>query len=194
MIPRDKNTTLFRVVGIDPGTETLGFSVLDLDLTSGKIAVAHSETVNSQKILGAYRTEERVHGLRTARLMALEDRLFLYLEHHQPHAVCAESPFMSRFPQAFAALTECVSHVRRAVCRYDRYMSLEMVDPPTAKKAVGVTVKRGITKEDVKIAIEKLKLEYAEGMSLDSLDEHSVDSIAVGYHLAKIFRDQIPSP
>ena len=184
--------TPFRVVGIDPGTETLGFSVLDLSLTSGKITVAHSETLITQKMLADYRQEEQTYGGRTARLMALEDRLFLMFEHLQPHAICAESPFLSRFPQAFAALTECVSYVRRAVCRYDRYKPLELVDPPTAKKAVGVSVKRGITKDDVRAAIEKLPIEYAEGIVLDALDEHQVDSIAVAYHQTLIFKNQIP--
>lgn len=193
MMPRPEIETPFRVAGIDPGTENLGFSVLDLYLTSGKIIVAHSETIATQKMLADYRNEENVHGGRTAKLMALEDRLFLMFEHFQPHAVCAESPFLSRFPQAFAALTECVSYVRRAVHRYDRYMPMGLVDPPTAKKAVGVTVKRGITKDDVTVAVEKLKLEYAPGIDLSELDEHQVDSIAIAYHQALVYKNQIPT-
>ena len=182
----------FRVVGLDPGTENLGFSVLDLSLWTGDIKVVHSETITPQKMLSDYKTEERIHGARTARLMALEDSLFSRFELFQPHAICTESPFLGRFPQAFAALTECVSFVRRAVCRYDRYMPLEMVDPPTAKKAVGMTVKRGITKDDVKVAVEKLNIAYAEGIVLDELDEHEIDSIAVAYYQVLIFRGQIP--
>lgn len=183
---------LFRTVGIDPGTENLGISVIDLSLRTGKRIVAHSETLFTPKMLADYRVEEKVHGARTARLMALEDRLFVLFELLRPHAICTESPFLGRFPQAFAALTECVSYVRRAVCRYDRYMPLEMVDPPTAKKSVGMTVKRGITKDDVTNAVEKLPLEYAEGIVLRELDEHEVDSIAVAYHHSTFFRNQIP--
>ncbi len=183
---------LFRVVGIDPGTENLGISVLDLSLRTGQVTVAYSETIITQKHLADYRVEEKVHGARTARLMALEDRLFTLFELLQPHAICTESPFLGRFPQAFAALTECVSYVRRAVCRYDRYMPLEMVDPPTAKKAVGMTVKRGITKDDVTAAVRKLLIQYADGLSLDEMDEHRVDSIAVAYYHTLHFRNQIP--
>lgn len=190
--PRHEVSTPFRVVGIDPGTENLGFSVLDLSLQDGSRTVTHVETLHSQKLLGMYRTEEDVHGTRTARLMALEDRLFLLFEQWQPHAICSEAPFMGRFPQAFAALTECVSYVRRAVCRYDRYIPLELVDPPTAKKAVGVTVKRGITKDDVTVAVAKLKLIFAPGLDLTQFDEHQVDAVAVAYYQSQIFRDQIP--
>lgn len=192
MTPHPENEVPFRVVGIDPGTESLGFSVLDLYLSSGEIEVIHSETILAQKILGDYKVEERVHGSRTARLMALEDRLFIYFEQFEPHAICAESPFLSRFPMTFAALTECVSYVRRAVCRYDRYKPLELVDPPTAKKAVGMTVKRGITKDDVTAAVKKLPIRYKEGINVDELDEHEIDSIAIAYYQALIFRNQIP--
>lgn len=191
MTPQGTDDT-FRVVGIDPGTATLGFSVLDLSLRTGQMTVAFSETQVAQKMLADYRVEEKVHGDRTAKLMALEDRLFVLFELLRPHAICTESPFLGRFPQAFAALTECVSYVRRAVCRYDRYMPLQMVDPPTAKKAVGMTVKRGITKDDVTAAVAKLPLQYAEGIVLSELDEHQVDSIAVAYYQTLIFRDQIP--
>lgn len=192
MTPRSENERPFRVVGIDPGTESLGFSVLDLFLSTGEIVVTHSETILSTKILGDYRNEERIHGRLTARLMALEDRLFILYEQFQPHAVCTETPFLHRFPQAFAALTECVSYVRRALYRFDRHMPLEMVDPPTAKKAVGAKIRRGMTKDDVKIAVAKLKIQYAEGVVLDELDEHEIDAIAVAYYQTLIFRDQIP--
>lgn len=191
MIPHETDD-VFRTVGIDPGTENLGISVVDLSLRTGERTVAYSETLCTPKMLADYRVEEKVHGARTARLMALEDRLFVLFELLQPHAICTESPFLGRFPQAFAALTECVSYVRRAVCRYDRYMPLEMVDPPTAKKAVGMTVKRGITKDDVTNAVEKLTLHYAEGIVLRKLDEHQVDSIAVAYYHSQHFRNQIP--
>ena len=193
MLLREERERPLRVVGIDPGTENLGFSVLDLFLRTGAVEVAHSETLLGNKLMSEFRVEEKVHGARTARLMALENRLFDMFEEFQPHAICTESPFLGRFPQAFAALTECVSFVRRAVCRYDRYMPLEMVDPPTAKKAVGMTVKRGITKDDVTVAVSKLPLQYAHGIVLGELDEHEVDSIAVAYYQAKIFLNQIPN-
>ena len=183
----------FRVVGIDPGTDTIGFSILDLYLSSGRIVVANSETIALSKLLSNWRNEENTHGARTARLMALEERLFIYFEVNQIHAVCAESPFLRKFPQTFAALTECISYIRRAVMAFDRYMPLELVDPPTAKKAVGVHVKKGVTKDDVKTAIRKLGLEFADGVDLEALDEHSVDSIAVAYHQALIYKAQIPT-
>lgn len=191
--PRQEAELPLRVVGIDPGTETLGFCVLDLYLSTGLLQVVNAQTVELQRMLVDWREEERIHGSRTARLMALEERLFIYFEHFQPHAICAESPFMHRFPMTFAALTECVSYVRRAVVRYDRYMPLELVDPPTAKKAVGAKVKKGMTKEAIREAIAVLGLTYAKGVSLKSMDEHSVDALAVAYHQALVYRNQIPS-
>lgn len=181
-----------RIVGIDPGTENLGFSVLDLSLATASVKVSYSETVNAQRFLNDYRIEMSTHGNRTARLMALEDRVFIMLEQFQPNAICVEAPFMRKFPMAFAALTECVSYIRRAVMRFDRHMTLDEVDPPTAKMAVGMTIRRGSTKNDVAEAVSKLPLTFAEGIVLAELDEHQIDSIAVAYYRLKQFRDQIP--
>lgn len=192
MVPRTEPEIPLRVVGIDPGTETLGFSVLDLSLSTGAVHVVHSETIVAQKFLSDYRIEETTHGGRTARLMALEDRVFIMLEQFQPNAICAESPFLRKFPMTFAALTECISYIRRAVMRYDRFKPLEVVDPPSAKMAVGMTIKRGATKDDVAVSVAQLPLTYEEGINLSELDEHQIDSIAVAYYQLLIYRNQIP--
>lgn len=93
---------------------------------------------------------------------------------------------MGRFAAAFRALTECMVFISDAVGRYDPMMLLHVVDPPTAKMAVGLVIKKGMTKDDVKKAVLALKdLENPNGIILEDLDEHSIDSIAVGYYLAK---------
>jgi Holliday junction resolvasome RuvABC endonuclease subunit len=185
----------YRVIGIDPGTENLGYSVLDLNLVTGEVTVSHSETIIARKMMSDYRHEEERQGGRYARLMVIEDRLFITFSQYTPQSVCAESPFLQkRFPLAYSALTECVTTVRRALYRYDPYLCLGTVDPPTAKKAVGVVIKKGMTKDDVSAAIAKLPLAYANGIQLSKLDEHQVDSIAVAYYQLLVFKNQIPIP
>lgn len=189
------NDLAFRVIGVDPGTENLGFSVLELDLLAGGVTVIHSETIVARKMMSDYRHEEERQGGRYARLMAIEDRLFITFSQFAPQSVCAESPFLQkRFPLAYSALTECVTTVRRALYRFDPYLSLGTVDPPTAKKAVGMVIKKGMTKDDVSVAIAKLPLTYANGIQLSKLDEHQVDSIAVAYYQLLVFKNQIPIP
>lgn len=202
MNPRQEQDAPLRVAGIDPGTTTLGLSFLDLYLTNGRCVIAYSKTVDGGKLGKDYRLEAETHGDRFSRLTAMEDFLFVIFETMQPHAFCTESPFLRKFPATFAALTECVSHCRRAVHRYDRHMPMDLVDPPTAKKDVGMMIKKGSTKDDVKAAILRLvesklpnglpALEVAPDVNLDELDEHEIDSIAVAYHLVQQLRKQIP--
>jgi hypothetical protein len=116
--------------------------------------------------------------------MAHEENLYQLFCKWGPHAVICESPFLGRFPQAFAALTETMSMIRRAVYRFDRTVYVETVDPPTAKMAVGVSGK-GKDKEDVRQGVLKLQAQgvlFNLNRDVTLLDEHSIDAIAVGYH------------
>jgi Holliday junction resolvasome RuvABC endonuclease subunit len=202
MNTRQEQDVTLRVAGIDPGTTTLGLSFLDLNLSNGRCVIAYSKTADGGKLGKDYRLEAETHGDRFARLTAIEDFLFVVFEMMQPHAFCTESPFLRKFPATFAALTECVSHCRRAVHRYDRHARMDTVDPPTAKLGVGMTIKKGATKDDVKAAILRLvdsklpnglpALEVAPDVNLAELDEHEIDSIAVAYHLVQQLRKQIP--
>jgi hypothetical protein len=101
---------------------------------------------------------------------------------------------MGRFPQAFAALTECLTAIRRAVLRYDDFKPLLLVDPPTAKLAVGVKGK-GSVKDDVKQGVLSLRnLLNPDNIDIQNLDEHSIDAIAVAMSRAKFILDNLDKP
>lgn len=185
MLVQPQGSTRYRIIGIDPGTDTLGASLLEVDLATRIIDILESQTFEGSKLAKSYENIAAYHGDRTARLIAHEDNLYGYFVYAQPHSIICESPFSNkRFPQAYAALTECVSHIRRAVMRYDGFKPLLQVDPPTAKLAVGVKA-RGTTKDDVKIgllkAIKAGHLHNPNNIDIGELDEHSVDAIVVAY-------------
>lgn len=181
----------YRIIGIDPGTDTLGVAVLDLDLLNGQISLVEARTFDGTQLARPYSAIAGVHGDRQARLLAHEDNLYGYFNYIQPHSVIAESPFMRKFPAAYAALTECIVHIRRGLMRYDAFMALHMVDPPTAKKAVGAVAK-GSNKDGVKTAILKLPtLLNPYRIDIAALDEHSIDAIAVGYVRAQELASKI---
>lgn len=96
---------------------------------------------------------------------------------------------MGRFPAAYGALVECVAYIRFALFEYDETMKLNMVDPPTAKVAVGVSGKSK-DKLEVMEGVERLvkegRLIIPEGMAINALDEHSTDAIAVGWSHAQL--------
>lgn len=171
----------FRVGAIDPGTDTLGTSVLDVDLYTAEVILRDVNTLHGARNMRRYPGVEEVHGGRRAKLHSHEVELYHWMQYFQPNALICESPFLGRFPQAFEALVECKASIRSAVYQYDRTMPLETVDPPSAKIAVGVSGKSK-NKDDVKWAILRLpNFRNQSGKTIAELDEHSTDSIAVGY-------------
>ena len=174
----------YRYIAIDPGSNTLGLSVFDVNLVTMEESVLEAVTFNGEKLSARSPYVNEVHGDKFARLKAHEENLVRLMFKWKPNAVICESPFLGRFPQAFAALTETLSMIRRAVYAYDPTICLETVDPPTAKLAVGVSGK-GKDKEDVRQGVLKLReqgVKFNMVARLEDLDEHSIDSIAVGHH------------
>ena len=178
----------YRVMAIDPGTDTVGISILDIDLDTFEIELQDSYTLTASRSLGHYGYTAEVHGERLARILWIEEAIVNALFQWRPHSVACESPFMRRFPQAFAALTQVVYAIRNAVWRYDPSLVVHMVDPPTAKISVGMTIKKGSTKEDVQKAVRCCQLlKIRVGFSLAQLSEHAYDSIAVGMWRCRCF-------
>lgn len=193
MLQYPSDATPYRLVGVDPGSDTLGVAVLDLDLGTDQITLMEARTFSGVQLSRAFRHVQEVHGDRAARLMAHEENLYQYFCYTQPHNVASEGPFMSRFPQAFATLTLCVENVRRALYRYYPFLPLVIIDPPTVKLSVGVRGK-GTTKDDVKVGLKRIikegRILNTHDIDIDVLDEHSIDAIVVAYTQAKYIIDQ----
>ena len=87
---------------------------------------------------------------------------------------------------AYAALVECLDAVRRAVIKYDETLSLTVIDPARVKKAIGVSGKSG-DKTLVRAALSTMEaFTLMTDISLDKLDEHAIDAIAVGLAFRKL--------
>lgn len=181
MYPHYEEANTYRILGIDPGTNTLGTAIVDIDIVTRRITVVKATTYVGQSMASEYKAHEEIHGPRAARLKAHEDNLFALLCEWKPHSVISESAYMGRFAQAYMALVECICAIEKALYRYNPTMPLLLVDPTTVKKTTGMTGKlRG--KDPVREAIASLDcLRYAPGVHLGAMDEHSVDALAVAY-------------
>ena len=144
----------------------------------------HAVTLLSAPLLREYEYCIQLHGEKIAKLIALQRAMVKMFNAWEPHWIVSESPYMGRFPQAFAALTECLDMIRRSVIDYNKVLPLDSIDPSSVKKGVGVSGKSG-DKDKMSKALTNLvkvgKLTLAEGIDLDSLDEHSIDATAVAY-------------
>jgi Holliday junction resolvasome RuvABC endonuclease subunit len=174
------SASIISIIGIDPGSNCLGTSILWVDLSIMKIIASSAKTYHGDRLSKELWTAE-LFGDRIGRISSLEDELLRLFVNVSPYMIASESPFMSmRRPQAYGALTEVICAIRSAVMRYDMWKPLYLIDPPSVKKAVGAS--GNADKEKVKEALMKLPdLQYNGDIPIARLDEHSVDALAVAY-------------
>ena len=179
-----------RVIGIDPGSETLGVACLSLDARTLEIVNTQAMTFVGSK-LGMNELMENVHSARFARIAAHQQNLKNIFGQLLPVAVVCESPFYNpRRPGAFAPLVETLDAIRRAVWEYDQMLPLDMVDPPTVKRSVGA--KGNADKDVMKQHVLALPdLNFTGLIPLHLLDEHSIDAIAVAYSKIQLYRNTV---
>lgn len=173
-----------RIIGIDPGTDTLGVSVLEVCLATNRISLAMSATYSGTQMARNYRWISQVHGDKVARLRAHHDNLCNIFHFWNPHEIICEAPYLGRFPSAFQALVECKQAILSAVMDYDEYLQLQIVDPPTVKKALKVNGKSGdksLMHNGITDLVNRGVIQNPSGIYIPELDEHSIDSIAVAY-------------
>lgn len=186
----------YRIVGIDPGTDTVGFAVIDLDLVTGNMAIGEVHTLVGSEHLKYYRRRCATHGARFVRLQLIKESLIEGFLVQQPDAVICESPYFNpRRPGAFYALVEAVSTVKEAVYEYRDDLACLFVDPAKAKANIGVSGKSG-DKEAIGPALAQAT--YLKGLprfaALPYWDEHSRDALAIAYYHACEVRGKLVLP
>lgn len=169
------------IIGIDPGTETLGFSELDFDLRTFEIVKWEPVTYYGSKLLKGSDWVENTHGARMRRLRAHHKNLVKLFEQLDPYVIACESPFINmKRPQAYGALTEIVYEIRLSVIEHSVWKELYMIDPSTVKNSVGA--KGNADKDAIKARIMATpELAHVCTRPLDELDEHELDSGAVAF-------------
>lgn len=169
-----------RIVGVDPGTDTLGWCLLEVNPMLATIRYVASQTLEAARATRHLKEQSEIVGGRFTRLQYLEDAMLNVFGQNTPDVVICESPFYNRRrPQAFESLVECKFTLAKALFRYSRWLPLESVSPASAKQSVGVVAK-GSTKQDVSKALLKI----FPNAPIANMDEHSVDAMAVAYYRA----------
>lgn len=185
LTPPTHGGSLYRVMGIDPGTDTLGVGLVSIDLetqaitlTDGLTFTAHQQLVHSESLI-------EVLGYRHTRLLKLSEALKRCIGHIQPHAIICEAPYLGRFPQAYGALVECLAMIRSVVFAYDPGLMLHTIDPASAKAALGVSG-QSQQKLDVREALVNHP-RLQPHVDFNQLDEHAFDALLVAcYHVQSL--------
>ena len=180
---------IFRICSIDPGVTCLGRTIIDYDCKLDKIISISPTTYKSDKMLPMIKELVESHSERIEKIYALKNQLLNDFMFYEPNSVCCESPFYNRLmPNAFGALVEIIFAIRTSAIEYSKHVPMVMYPPSIVKKAV---LAGAVSDKDaVKKAVANCK-EIQESLLVDfnTLDEHSIDSIAVGYtHLCNLRR------
>src|ERR1022692_310682 len=112
----DWGADYFNLIGIDPGTHNLGVAIMSVDIRTSVIVSTTAFTLVANKMLPKDSWVAETHGDRYARIVILEQGLYNIFVEYQPLQICSESPFFNMLrPQAYGALVEILSAIRRAV-------------------------------------------------------------------------------
>lgn len=185
MLKIPEHNPFYRYFSIDPGSNTMGLSIFEIDLLTQQLSVIETGTISGER-LSRYDTDYiECHGNKTSRLIAQNQCLFNLLCKWNPQAVICESPYMGRFPQAYGVLVETITFLKQAVFQYDPFMPFELIDPSTAKKNINASIKGKDSVKDSLLKMLNKDFQYFGTKPFNQLDEHSYDSISIGYYKYK---------
>lgn len=173
-------TTIIKIVAIDPGTRMLGVAILSLDVATMKIVATEAMTFNSEKMLTLDEVVEETYSERMAKILAQKKNLIKIFNYYNPAYICCESPFFNRLqPSAYGPLMEILTAIQMAGIEFNPLVKFTLYPPSVVKKSLGgshIADKTSIRDQ----LLLRNDLCFKGTYSLDKLDEHSLDAIAVG--------------
>jgi Holliday junction resolvasome RuvABC endonuclease subunit len=175
-VPYD--TTTANIVGVDPGTNTLGYAVVSFDVRTLALTGVRAYTYTADRMHPSTHIE-MMYGARISRLARLNGELLYSYSCDTPVMVMCESPFINtKRPAAYGALVEAVDCIRGALMQYDHAIPFRLVPPSNVKNSIGAKGADG--KDAIKLAMLRHP-EISQLAAVDQYDEHSIDALAVAY-------------
>lgn len=170
----------FRLVAIDPGLNNTGIAIFTIEKEPFKILSIDALTLKAQRLIDDSGLDDEDFSERLHKRYMMGSALHQILVEADPCLVVSESPFFdSRKPGSFAILTEVLTTLFDTVVAYNPLIQFSMVAPLLVKKVLGVAGQKG--KEVVKEAMQKQAFIAHLVVDFETLDEHAIDAIGVGY-------------
>ena len=166
------------IIGIDPGTVTLGLSIMTVNCVTCNIIKTETLTINAVGLVKASFTGD-VEPNAENRIALIKKALINVFNEKRPIAIASESAFYNTFrPGAFKQLLTVMRAIREAVKEYNEALEVEFIDPPNVKIAIGAKGNAG--KEAVQKSVQALiKTGFFGDINTESIDEHGFDSLGV---------------
>ena len=167
------------MLSLDPGIAFTGISIND---TSEGFRVVETHIVkNNRTFTPEEKVVEKSQGPRAVKLLAIINKFKSLLERFNIEMIVIEAPFYNALtPQAYGSLLEVVFGLKYSVL-VPMDLKYRLIEPTLVKK---LFTSHGMAKKEMmkqflisKIATGEIKMDKP----VESLTEHEIDSIAIGY-------------
>ena len=182
MLKPEQRLTTIKLLSIDPGLNNTGIAEYTLELLPEfKIVSIVAYTLSSTRLIDDSGFDDDDVVERIIKRHKLQNALSKTLDYFKPDVAVCESPFFNpKMPSSFAALTEVVSGFFDTILSYNPRCSFHLLAPKFVKRVFNIAGLKG--KDVVKEAVSKVEdLMLPLQGSIESLDEHAIDGIAIGY-------------
>lgn len=167
----DAKPGVLRILGIDPGTNVMGYAILDVEGNHAQVVVLGS--VQMGRVADHY-----------ARLKRISERVSVIIDEFNPHELAIEAPFCGKNVQTMLKLGRaqgvCMAEALRRGMDITEY-------PPTSVKQ-SITGSGSATKEQVAEMLQRM-LHFADIPKY--LDATDALAIAYSHFLARQLRSKI---
>ena len=177
------------LLGIDPGTTTVGFCAMQVDPLTLERLSFDAFTIHAERPCGGRFTNEELldtHSALFVRLQEIRLRFTNILEHYRPVQVATELPFFnSLHPTAFAPLIQVLATLEDALYHWNPNHCLYRIENTTAKALIYPSSKEERKKihaiKGSKYRILACLEQHPDFQWIDRerYDEHSIDAILI---------------
>ena len=164
---------MFKLICVDPSSKFNGVAIFTLSTATGKVEVEEIETVLLNTNEYGETSQHRL--LKTIELF---ERM---LERVNPLAFAYEEPFIhGMFKGAYPPLKAVTTGMYLSAHRFNPHMNIASYSPAQVKAAMGGKGGKGFTTKDGMRALAMSSKYLGQFVDISTVDEHSIDAIAVG--------------
>lgn len=179
MIEKDSR---FRYISLDPGGNSFGWAVLDVDLENDEAVIIAAGTLKRNKLLNAaHKDLVEKNGEFAVAWNLIAEALYELFSLWGPNAIAYETAHYKKGRiSAFKSLVTAAAIINSVAFSYNSDLYVTGYQPNAGKKAVGVKAgskDKSLVMEAVK---RTMKIGWADETLSNSLDEHACDAVAIG--------------
>lgn len=190
IVPYDDCVT---IMSIDPASGSMGLTISEYNLATQQLHLIESQTINTHKLLTTDVAELYPNvAPNFVRLLLISKLLEKTIITYDPHVLVHEATYCNpRLVTAFRSLTRFEMMIQTLCLNMPFRLPVKVFEATKIKKCVGA---KGGDKNLVKYGVLDLMNSgeiIPHNINITLLDEHAIDSIAIGYTYASELKQNI---